>query len=548
MFSGRIDNGDAAVAHAQWGDDCAEHLLGEFALAHWDSRKRRLLLGRDRLGMRAVYYHQSESLFAFGTELRDLLALPFMPRDLRDESLVDFLRRDGSSPAGTTFYQSIRLLPSAHRLILDGAKAAVHQYWKPPGLPPACSPCDRDFAYELRELVTAAVETRLRDGKTIAVHLSGGLDSSSVACIAARYLKRKGRRLLAICSVLPGGYDGPESDERLFVNAVLEQENNIDPVWIEPPLDRHPFAAASRWFETLGQPVSSTVSHIEELLGEAGRAHGVDVVLSGFGGDLFVSCSGSNSALELLRRGEWRPAVSLLRVLRGVQGTSWPRLLAREIARPLLNTVRYHLDIGRKPDRDCVQPGLASRVDARRGLRGRGWSAEMACAGPHRVMQSVAQPGRVERVLVQLTRVFDQEFDQALRFPLLDSRIVDFMLELPADQLQRDGWQRSVMRRAMRGILPELIRTRRDKGGAFDPALMSRIVARRQALTDWACDRDRQAGWRVVDRDRFLEVLSSVERAPRCRWRPEVFEVVVLGGLMARFLEWHARLPQRHPS
>jgi hypothetical protein len=137
LFSGRIDNGDAAVAHAQWGADCAEHLLGEFALAHWDSRKRRLLLGRDRLGVRAVYYHQSETLFAFGTELRDLLALPFMPRDLRDESLVDFLRRDGSSPAGTTFYQSIRLLPSAHRLILDGAKAVVHQYWKPPEPLPA---------------------------------------------------------------------------------------------------------------------------------------------------------------------------------------------------------------------------------------------------------------------------------------------------------------------------------------------------------------------------------------------------------------------------
>jgi asparagine synthase (glutamine-hydrolysing) len=544
-FPGSVgsDVGDAAIvalAYERWGEGCVEQLLGEFVLARWDPVCRRLFLARDALGVRAVYYHASASLFAFATELRALLALPGVPRRLREESIADFLRGDGSGPAGTTFYDAIHVLPSAHKLALDGDRLTHTRYWVPAERPTCRLTRDEDYARELRERITAAVACRLRGGRTIAVHLSGGLDSSAVACLAARHLKRQGRRLLALCSMLPPGYTGPESDERVFVEAVLAQEDNIDAVWVEPSVDSDPFSASTRWFEALGQPAYSNVSHIEEMLGEAGRAHGVDVVLSGFGGDFFASWRGANVIREILRSGRWRLAMSELQALHREQGTSWRRLLKQEVLVPFLPS-RVRAWRSAHAHGTCVHPDLARRVDQRRGRRSRPSAAILACGSPSEVMRFIVEPGHIEQPVSHSVQVFAQEFSQALRFPLLDVRVIEFMLSVPVEQLQKGGWPRSLMRRAMQGILPEVIRLRRDKGGAFDPAITSRLVTTRALLTEWAaaaCDR---TCWQYVDRARFLEALSAVERAPRPQWRPETFQIVVMGGCMARFVDWYER-------
>ena len=95
------------------------------------------------------------------------------------------------------------------------------------------------------------------------------------------------------------------------------------------------------------------------------------------------------------------------------------------------------------------------------------------------------------------------------------------------------------METSLRGILPEAIRMRRDKGGAFDPGIMSRIVAGRAALSAWAStDRDRPC-WRYIDRSRYLAALAEVSSAPRAQWRQDTFNIVLMGGLIARFIDWH---------
>ncbi|MGA2262695.1 MAG: asparagine synthase-related protein [Acidobacteriota bacterium] len=529
-----------ALAYERWGKCCVERLLGEFALVLWDPGHRSLFLARDALGVRAIYYYASASLFAFATELRALLALPFVPRSLSEETIADFLCGDGSGPGGTTFYDAIHVLPSAHTLTLDRDRLTQTRYWAPAARSISTLTTDQDYAQELRERITAAVECRLRGGKTIAVHLSDGLDSSAVACLAARRLKKDGRRLLALCSMLPRGYDGPESDERVFVEAVLSQEDNIDVVWVEPPVDRDPFGALTQWFETLGQPSFSNVSHIEEMLGEAGRAHGADVVLSGWGGDLFASCRGDNSIREILCSGRWRLAVSELWALHREQGMGWTQLLKQELLAPFLpSRLRAWRAAGDR--RTGAHPDLVRRVNERRGRRLQPSTAMQASLSPHEMMRFILAPGHVEHPISSIVQVFAQDFSQELRFPLLDVRVIELLLGAPVEQLRKGGCPRSLMRRAMKGILPESIRLRRDKGGAFDPAITSRFVTSRASLAEWAAATGGRSCWKYVDRARFLEALSAVERAPRARWRSELFEIVVLGGCIARFIDWHER-------
>lgn len=568
LFDGRLDNREklaaqlqvsagsdlndadlVALAYERWRGDCVQRLAGEFAFAIWDPGARRLFLARDAPGMRVLFYSESASLFAFATDLRALLALPFVPRNLREETISDFLCGDGSDTGGVSFYQAVQVLPAGHTLMVDRRSRTQARYWNPS--PPRVSApgSNRDYARDLRERISAAVECRLRGGKNIAVHLSGGLDSSAVACLAARSLKKDGRRLLALCSVLAKGHDGPESDERVFVNAVLTQEDNIDVVWVEPPATTDPFCAFTRWFQVLGQPFYSTVSHIEEMLGEAGRAHGVDVVLSGFGGDFFASCPGYNSVRELLRSGAaWR-AASELWALHREQGTPWRQLLKQEILSPLL-PARLRARRSASSQQSCAHADLMRRVENRRGRPVQPAYAVTARLSPSAVMRSILAPGHLEQPISSMARIFMREFGQGLRFPLLDRYVIELMLEMPADQLRKDGWPRSLMRRAMKGILPEVIRLRRDKGGAFDPGITSRVVASRDSITAWANATSGQNCWDYVDRARFLEALSAVERAPRARWRPEMFQIVIFGSLIARFLEWHERdwhEQDRHP-
>ncbi len=531
---GATDADLVSRAWARWGEDAPARLIGEFSLALWDPGRRLLFLSRDRLGGRPLYYFFSTTHFAFSTELRALLALPFIPRTLREDTVADYLNGDGSGPPDATFYEAVRVLPAAHALVLEGGRFKQMSYWSPEERKATAS-VGTDYARELRHRITTAVECRLREGKRVAVHLSGGLDSSTVACIAARCLKREGRKLLAICSLLPREHQGPESDERAYIEAVLTQENNIDPVWVRTPVETEPFGALTRWFDMLAQPSYSNVTHIEEQLGEAGRAHGVDVALSGFGGDLFASIPGRNTVRELLRSGQWRSALSTLRALHREQGSSWPRLLLREIVRPLLPGRTGGARDG------CAHPDLVQRLNrsARPPARPQSeWS-------PWEGMRFVLAPGHFERVFSAYTQIFACEFGQEVRFPLLDSRVIEWMLDLPAEQFQLGGWPRSLMRRAMTGVLPEKIRLRRDKGGAFDPAITSRFVAARGSLARWVEEtRDRRC-WRFVDHARFLATLQAVEAAPRGQWHPDFFRIVLTGGITAQFLEWHEQGEER---
>lgn len=536
------DDGDQSLvtrAYERWGERCAEPLVGEFAIAAWDVTRRRLFVARDTLGVRPLYYYQSPLVLAFATELPALLALPFVPRGLREDLIADTLRRDGSGPPGRTFYDDISVLPSGHTMIVDGDQLVLKQYWVAAEQPSIVLTSDDAYATELQQRITSAVEQQLHGANTVAVQLSGGLDSAAIACIAARALRRDGRRLLALSSMLPAGYDGPERDERPFVEAVLAQEDNIDVVWVEPDLGDDLFGAHERWFEALAQPPYSTVTHIEQLLGEAGRAHGVDVVLSGFGGDMFASWRGPNVIRDMVRSGRWALALRELRALRREQGGTWSQHLKREVVGPLMPSAVRARRARRREDRACVHPDLARRVDDLRGGPAR--EVSMATRSPRSGMEFVLEPGHIELPLANVVQVFEQEFSQSLRFPLLDRRVIELMLGVPSEQLQKDGWPRSLMRRAMRGIVPETIRLRPDKGGAFDPAIMSRIVMARERLTGWANATNEGTCWKYVDRSEFLQELAVVERAPREQWRSQTFQTIVVGGLMARFVEWHER-------
>ena len=544
LYAGRLKTRDRAGVDRAWadlehtGDAVVEALDGDVIRALWQGGTRFLRLASSPLCTRAFFYVAEDDVFAFSSTLRPLLALPFVSRELDDGTIGRLLCFDGGGPADATYYRAVKRLPAAHSLDLDRNRLSVRAPPDPVPVPRAPARAKAEDAAETgRRLLIEAVESRMGAGETIAVHLSGGLDSSAIACIAARRLRREGRRLLAVCSVLPKAHAGPETDERAFIDAVLAQEDNIDPVWVEMPPDSDPFAALPRWFACLAEPPYTPVTHVEARLGEAGRAHGADVALSGFGGDFFLSAMVMPAPAAALVRGHWAAAGAEFWRLGRRGDVPWGRLLREQVLRPLRNRHRASRP---DPDHGCAAPALLDRVARQEGRRPMTTAPAMARATAHETMRFILAPGHVERVLPAMHQVFLEQFGQDLRFPLMDPHLVAFVLGLPEEELSRNGQSRSLMRRAMAGILPDAVLRRTGKGPAFAPALASHCARARPALRAWA-EAASPLCWEYVDRARFNAALDAVEPTGRAGWRKDMFTALLTGGRIARFVDWHAR-------
>ncbi len=180
------DDSDAELvlrAYECWGEDCPNRLLGDFAFAIWDARNQRLFCARDYVGVKPFYYHRSASFFAFGSEIRAVLALDAVPRRLNESRLADFLveeldREDEES----TFYQDVQRLPAGHSLTVSPGRFAVRDYWNLKAPPVLKLGSLREYGEAFREIFVDAVRCRLRSTHPVGSTLSGGIDSSSVVC------------------------------------------------------------------------------------------------------------------------------------------------------------------------------------------------------------------------------------------------------------------------------------------------------------------------------------------------------------------------------
>ena len=202
------------TAWEKFGDEIWPTLRGPFAVAIWDPRSRILRLVRDHLGLNVVMWYRSEHFFAFATMPKGLFALPDVPRELSEEKIADFLVLNHADQATTIYRNIFRVLP-AHVLALktDGTMEQ-RRYWSPADIEPIRLSSNQAYADGLRECLDRAVRRQMRSAHPIGCYLSGGLDSSSVAALAARALGERDQRLAAFTQVPREGFDGSVPSRR----------------------------------------------------------------------------------------------------------------------------------------------------------------------------------------------------------------------------------------------------------------------------------------------------------------------------------------------
>lgn len=534
-------------AYQRWGDESPQYLLGDFVFIVWDERQRKLFCARDHRGKRPLFYLHTARMLAMASAPRGLVALPSVSARLDESSFATFLV--GAGNPSSTFYEGIHRLLPAHSLTASAAGILVRQYWFPGALQQLKLRSDVEYLEAFREVFSEAVHCRLRSAGPVGALLTGGLDSSSVACVAARHMQGVGR-LPTFTAVPEHGTPAPAwgdwyPDETPLVEAIREYQGNIDPEYVrseESFLD-----GLEQFFVMMGAPVGNTVNRLwmEKILRNA-HSRGIRVLLHGQEGNRWISYGGHNRLAELAQTRRW---IALFRECRALAGTgktqSAVSTAGRTIAASLVPETLWirhrRWQLGEEPWRaySPVNPALAAEIQlseqyfysptspVRRWTDGR----------KHRLVHANATAALLDSDCYSALR---SGYGVDMRDPTADKRVVEFCLSLPSEQFFRDGCDRLLVRRGMAGILPPAV-LHNTKRGLQDADWHLRLSAGRHEISHELARLERsETARRCLDLPRMRQLAAAW---PTGNWSDKrVFNdylCVLMNGVSAgRFIRW----------
>jgi asparagine synthase (glutamine-hydrolysing) len=496
----RSDTETILHAYEQWGDACVDRLRGMFAFAIWDARRNRLLLARDRLGIKPLYWAVKDGRLLFGSEIKAILESGLVRAEANTARLPELLSTRYLSGPETLFRGINRLMPG-QTLVFESGRVEIRTYWDVPvGRPnPEVERLgEREAVGRFRELLEESVRIRLMADVPLGMFLSGGLDSSAIAALMARMIDRP----LQTFSVAFKERAYSELDYARQVSRAIGADAHE--VVID---DEDFFGALPRLIWHEDEPIAHPSSVPLHFVSALARDH-VKVVLTGEGSDELLAGYGKYPRALL----NWRAGAAYGVVPSRVRDWIARRVVPSLPAAMRRYAVRSFLAVPRTPEAMFFDNFAAIGLDRQRSLLHPAYAAASVeqAYGPSRA--SFDAPGGASPVLdrllyadlktylVELLMKQDQMSMAASiesRVPFLDHHLVEFVAALPPRLKLRGFRTKWILREAVRSILPPEILTRRKMGFPVPFGLWTRgrwATMARDVLLD---SRSRQRG--IVD-------------------------------------------------
>jgi asparagine synthase (glutamine-hydrolysing) len=497
---GSVHLGDGTLvlaAFLRWGSDAFSRLIGDYSLALWSPATRNLYLARDPFGARPLFYHSRQGRVVWSSELEPLVAILGNPDRVDEAFVAGFLtvtERPGHTP-----YSDISSVPPGQVLEIRENGSRVGYQWEPDPRRELAYRNDREYEEHFRHLFEEAVACRLRVNGGVMAELSGGLDSSSIVCMADRLVKSRHVQAtnLQTVSYL---YDGsPTCDERTFIREVEEKRGKpgrhlLDQNILGPLLRGRAGASPNPQ-----QLFAGTFEQLFELMHQSG----IKVLLSGHAGDnvLLNDPTIFPSVTDLVSQGKLIQAARLLGVFGQTNKEPYIELAWKGVIWPHLpDRLKVRLAPSYMQLAPWLNAGLVERTGTRvrKVLRGDAVFKKASKRFFHNMIKNgiaVASAGYYrERGRVEIS------------YPFLDRPLVEFLLSIPSEQLVRPGVSRSLLRRSLEGLLPEPIRWRRSKRGP-DESIFRAVQREWPALSTVFADAQIYARG-YVDGDAFRAALQ----------------------------------------
>jgi asparagine synthase (glutamine-hydrolysing) len=463
-FASRSDTEVIVHLYEDHGERCVERLRGMFAFALWDRRRRRLLLARDRLGKKPLFYAHRDGCLWFASEAKSILQDPAIPRDV-DVDAIDAFLHGRYVPAPRSAFAALRKLPPAHTLTLEDGEIEVLRYWKLSHARKLPSADEAELQEALRDKLLEATRLRMRSDVPLGALLSGGIDSSAVVAAMVRASP-------APIKTFAMGFDVDEFDETAHARAVAAHfgtdhtELRVDPdaLKVLPRLVWH-----------YGEPFADASAIPTFYLAQLTRRH-VTVALNGDGGDENFAGYARYRGNELATRLDFIPG-PLARLCAGAAGRLPPgprqdtrRARLRRLlgGLPLAPADRYAAWIacfGDAERRALYEPEfLASLTDApaRAAIR-EAYAASDASTIVDRLLSVDVETYLPGDLLVKMD-VATMAHSLEVRSPLLDHEFMEFAASLPSALKLDGGTTKRVFKDALRPWLPEGILERGKMG------------------------------------------------------------------------------------
>ncbi|MBI3631234.1 MAG: asparagine synthase (glutamine-hydrolyzing) [Candidatus Sungbacteria bacterium] len=474
-FTTGTDTEVILAAYRAWGMECLHRFNGMWAFALLDVEKSILFCARDRLGVKPFYYHWDGSLFSFGSEIKQLLALDRVSKEMHAGVLFDFLTFDTyGCNSEQTFYRDVLDMRGGHYLIVplknnDGWAPRPVQWWDIDLRRKEAGRTDRQYADRYLELFEDSVRLRLRSDVPLGTCLSGGLDSSGIVCIVDRLLHKAG--VEGLQKTFTAVSDNPAFDEREYAQAVIDA-TRVDPSFVLPTPGRL-LQDLERLLWHQDEPFLSTSIFAGWCVYGLAREKGVKVTLDGQGPDEMLGGYYTFMYAALLAENAANLCVgTALRNAQGVHDTlgfSYPRIardFLREVGKGLLPVSMMS---SLRKARTLFQPaffdrGVRESVFLKERAELSEWRRKAGGSRFDRLLYRFTKHDSLPGILRQVDRN-SMAFSIEARLPFLDYRLVEYTFSLPNEQKLLGGVAKQVYRRALSGIIPDKIRDRTHKLG-----------------------------------------------------------------------------------
>jgi asparagine synthase (glutamine-hydrolysing) len=444
-------------AWKKWGEQCVQHLEGEYAFCIWNKVTEQCFIATDHIGFRSLYYYNSPDFFIFCSELKGIIAIKPAPPQFNEVSLMEYYFRQ-SSPAAT-YDADVFALCGGNALVLEGNNIFIQKYWIPSGGQYAFKN-DEEWIECLKELLFEAVKNRMITDRPIGITLSGGLDSSSLTCILSAQLARLNKPLYAFSSVLPEGNTTNEQDERKYIDIIGKHCPNLLQTYVTAE-EYGPFDNIINAFES-DETFPNVFYYMDYAILDAAREKNIGMLFTGYGGDHWVSWKGNPVIHNMIKEGHIVDAWKLIKRFSKTEGKGLFEIIRREY----LNHIKR-----KKSDEPTAEGTWLQNEFFKKHKQDLNFDSVKDVTS---FMSNKIRNGRTGIFPAMLAKR-NERFGMQSAVPLFDKRVLEFMMDVPHRLFVRGGHKRSLLRHVMDGIVPPEVLWRRDKG-MYSPDYVSRII------------------------------------------------------------------------
>lgn len=479
VFDGRLDNRDELLtrlhrspdissgcsdpslvlaAYVEFGDRFAELLVGDFALGLFDASKQRLVLVRDAMGVRPLYYTHTREAVLFASEIKALLAHPQVDPRPNNDFLANLLVGNVQDIDGATCFQGIPSVPPAHIVVVTPQGTATRRYWDFNMTRRTELGSFPEYAEAFRFHFEQAIRRRLRSVHPVAVAVSGGVDSSSIFCQAEFMGRRSPGAWPPLVGLSYTSPPGSPSDESAFlIDIEREYDVAIERVKSDPGL--RPGERDQVWH--VEAPLLDGQWNVTHQFMQAAHHRGARLLLTGHWGDQMLFSSGY--LIDLFFRFEWTTIRHHLRQY----GRWMTDITAGTIRRHFLsNLMKYHapdplVALWRKVRAQRRCPWYSADLLSRVGTQASHEATRCVGSASVHAQSLYAEARSAHHVqCLEWNNKVSATYGLEVAFPFLDRDLVAFLMSVPGERQTYQGIPKALLREAMQGILPDSIRQR----------------------------------------------------------------------------------------